>query len=480
VKPWKLLAALAVFLGLWWGADLGRPETGAMAAVAALMAVLWLTEALPLAATALLPLVLFPLLGIAATKAVAAKYMNATVFLLLGGFLIAQALERWGLHRRIALAVLGTFGGRPLAVVAGFVCATAFLSMWISNTAATLVMLPIALAVLGRFEAALPGDQARRFAAALLLSLAYAASMGGVMSLVGSPPNLVFARLYQEAAGAEVDFLRWMLVGVPVGLSLLAVLVGYLYAVCLRRLDRGVDLSAVVAAERAALGPMSREEKWVAAVFGLTALLWTTRKGAVFGTVRIPGWQAWLPHGELVDDGTVAVAMAVLLFLLPARGCTTLLDAGVFARLPWGVVILFGGGFALASGFQDSGLSAWLTTRLGELGGLGRLETMAVVAGGMTFLTELTSNTATTQLVLPLLVSLARALELDPVWLMLPAALSASCAFMFPVATPPNAIVFASGRLAIADMVKAGLVLNLAGTLVIVAVAAVLIPQLFG
>lgn len=480
MKPWGLFAALAVFLALWWGVDLGRPETGAMAAVAALMAVLWLTEALPLAVTALLPLVLFPLLGIAATKAVAAKYMNATVFLLLGGFLIAQALERWGLHRRIALAVLGTFGGRPLAVVTGFVCATAFLSMWISNTAATLVMLPIALAVLGRFETALPGDQARRFAAALLLSLAYAASMGGVMSLVGSPPNLVFARLYQETAGIEVDFLRWMLVGVPVGASLLAVLVGYLYAVCLRRLDGGVDLSAAVAAERAALGPMSREEKRVAAVFGLTALLWTTRKGVTVGAVRIPGWQAWLPHGELVDDGTVAIAMAVLLFLIPARGRTTLLDTGVFARLPWGVVILFGGGFALASGFRDSGLSAWLTARLGDLTGLGRLETMAVVAGGMTFLTELTSNTATTQLVLPLLVSLARAFGLDPVWLMLPAALSASCAFMFPVATPPNAIVFASGRLAIGDMVKTGLVLNLVGTMVIVALTAALIPRLFG
>ncbi|BCX82080.1 solute carrier family 13, member 2/3/5 [Methylomarinovum caldicuralii] len=319
MKPYRLLLSAAVFFTLWWGVDLDRPETGAMAAVAGLMACLWLTEAIPLAVTALLPLVLFPLLGIAPTKAVAAKYMNATVFLLLGGFLIAQALERWQLHRRIALGVLGVFGGRPAAVLAGFVCATAFLSMWISNTASTLVMLPIAL--------------------------------------------------------------------------------------------------------------------------------------------------------------------AVLLFLLPARredgGRTTLLDAAVFARLPWGVVILFGGGFALASGFVDSGLSAWLAARLGDVAGIGRLGAVTLVAAGMTFLTELTSNTATTQLVLPLLASLAPVLHLDPVWLMLPAALSASCAFMFPVATPPNAIVFASGRLAIGDMVKTGLLLNLVGIAVVVALTSGLIPLLF-
>jgi len=484
VKPYRLLLSLTVFLALWWGLELERPETGAMAAVAGLMACLWLTEALPLAVTALLPLVLFPLLGIAATKAVAAEYMNSTVFLLLGGFLIAQALERWQLHRRIALGVLGVFGGRPVAVLTGFVCATAFLSMWISNTASTLVMLPIALAVLSRFEALLPSEQARRFAVALLLSLAYAASMGGVMSLVGSPPNLVFARLYQEVSGVEVDFLRWMLVGLPVGLTLLTVLVIYLYGIYLRRLDAAVDLSAVVAAERTALGPMSREERSVAAVFALTALLWLTRKGIQVGEVHLPGWQSWVPHGRLLDDGTVAIAMAVLLFLLPARQAdgsrTTLLDAGVFARLPWGVVILFGGGFALASGFVDSGLSAWLAGRLGEFAGIGRTGALFLVAAGMTFLTELTSNTATTQLVLPLLASLAEVLRLDPVWLMLPAALSASCAFMFPVATPPNAIVFASGRLRIGDMVKTGLLLNGVGIVVVVGVTTVLIPLLFG
>ncbi|BCX88133.1 solute carrier family 13, member 2/3/5 [Methylomarinovum tepidoasis] len=483
MKPYRLLLSAAVFAALWWGVELGRPETGAMAAVAGLMACLWLTEAIPLAVTALLPLVLFPLLGIAATKAVAAKYMNATVFLLLGGFLIAQALERWQLHRRIALGVLGVFGGRPVAVLAGFVCATAFLSMWISNTASTLVMLPIASAVLSRFEALLPAEQARCFAVALLLALAYAASLGGVMSLVGSPPNLVFARLYQEATGVEVDFLRWTLVGLPVGATLLAVLVGYLALVYLRRLESGVDLAGVVAAERAALGPMGREEKAVAGVFAATALLWLTRKGVTLGNLRLPGWQSWLPHGGMVDDGTVAIAMAVLLFLLPARredgGRTTLLDATVFSRLPWGVVILFGGGFALASGFVDSGLSAWLAARLGNFAGIGRLGAVTLMAAGMTFLTELTSNTATTQLVLPLLASLARVLHLEPVWLMLPAALSASCAFMFPVATPPNAIVFASGRLAIGDMVKTGLLLNLVGIAVVVAVTSGLIPLLF-
>ncbi|HHJ38152.1 MAG: hypothetical protein AXA67_03420 [Methylothermaceae bacteria B42] len=484
MKPLILGIALVIFAGLALALDLGdSPQTGHMAAIAILMALLWITEAIPLAATALLPLVLFPLFGIAATKVVAAKYMNSTVFLLLGGFMIAQAMERWQLHRRIALTVLAWFGGRPASLMMGFIVATAFLSMWISNTATTLVMLPIALAILARFEALLGPRQAHRFAVVLLLAIAYAASIGGMMTLVGTAPNLVFARLYEETTGQEVDFLRWMMIGLPVGITMLMALVLYLKSVYLRRLPKLEQLETIVAQERARQGRISREEKLVAWVFAATAILWISRKGVTLNNFHLPGWQQWLAFGDLIDDGTVAIAMAILLFLLPARGDsgqrTTLLDQGVFMRLPWPVVILFGGGFALASGFEQSGLSTWIASQLQGLAGTGMLGLMVSVSTGMTFLTELTSNTATTQLVLPILASLAKALALEPVWLMLPATVSASCAFMFPVATPPNAIIFGSGRVRVWEMVKTGLILNLVGIVVVTGLLKWLIPKVF-
>ncbi len=450
-----------------------------MAAVAVLMALLWMTEAVPLAVTALLPLVLFPLLGIASSQVVAGRYMNSTVFLLLGGFLIAQAMERWGLHRRIALSVLGFFGGQPIALVLGFITATSFLSMWISNTASTLVMLPIALAVLSRFEGLVPPAKAHRLGIALLLAIAYSASLGGMMTLVGTPPNLVFAKLYGDIAGVEVDFARWLLVGVPVGLAMLAILVVYLVVLYLRGFGKGIELDSLLHEERQRLGPMSAEEWKVALVFVITALLWIGRKGITFGDWRLPGWQEWLAHGRLVDDGTVAIAMATLLFMIPARGGSALLDVKAFGRLPWPVVILFGGGFALASGFVDSGLSAVLASGLGDLGGTGRTGLMFMVAGGMTFLTELTSNTSTTQMILPVLASFAGGADIDPLWLMLPATFSASCAFMFPVATPPNAIVFGSGLIRMRDMIRTGLFLNLIGIPVVVGLLGLLIPRVF-
>ncbi len=479
MKPRLLLIAWILFALLLWLFDLGSPASSHMAAVAVLIAFLWMTEAVPLAVTALLPLVLFPLLGIASTRVVAGKYMNSTVFLLIGGFLIAQAMERWGLHRRIALSVLGVFGGQPVALVLGFITTTAFLSMWISNTAATLVMLPIALAILAHFEGLVSAHKAHRLGVALLLGIAYSASLGGLMSLVGTPPNLVFARLYSDLSGVEVDFARWLFVGVPVGAAMLVILAGYLTVLYLWGFGRGINLKAILSEEKARLGPVSSEEWKVAAVFTATALLWLGRKGIDLANWHVPGWQGWLSHGELLDDGTVAIAMAVLLFLIPAKGKSALLDVNAFGRLPWAVVILFGGGFALASGFVDSGLSAYLAGILGDLSGVSQIGIMAMVAAGMTFLTELTSNTATTQMVLPILASVADALHTDPLWLMLPATFSASCAFMFPVATPPNAIVFGSGHIQMKDMICTGLFLNLIGIPVVVGMLTWLIPLVF-
>jgi len=479
VKYRPLLLSWLVFLSLLALLDLGSAASSRMAAVAVLMALLWMTEAVPLAVTALLPLVLFPLLGIAATNVVAGKYMNSTVFLLLGGFLIAQAMERWGLHRRIALTVLGGFGGHPVALLLGFITATSLLSMWISNTASTLVMLPIALAVLGRFEGLVAVEKTRRLGVALLLAIAYSASLGGMMSLVGTPPNLVFARIYGDTAAVEVDFARWLLVGVPLGLAMLSVLAVYLTLLYLRGFGKGIDLAAVLAEERRRLGPVSGEEWKVAAVFAVTAMLWMGRRGIDLGAWRLPGWQGVLAHGDLVDDGTVAIAMAALLFMIPARGGSALLDVKAFGRLPWTVVILFGGGFALASGFTDSGLSAVLASRLEGMGNVSLTGLMFMVAGGMTFLTELTSNTSTTQMILPILASLAKGFEIDPLWLMLPATFSASCAFMFPVATPPNAIVFGCGLIRMRDMIRTGLVLNLIAIPVVVGLLGWLIPRVF-
>lgn len=487
VKHAGLLAAVIIPGVMLLTAEFGdRPEVCRMAAIATLVAILWITEAVPLAAAALLPLVLFPLFGIASTRATAAHYMNSTVFLLIGGFLIALAMQRWDLHRRIALAVLAFVGTRPVRLMVGFMLASAGLSMWISNTATTLVMLPIALAILSRFESGLETAQIHRFSVGLLLAIAYSASIGGMMTPVGTAPNLVFMRLYETTAVNHPDlgFAHWMMMTIPVGLVLLLVLGVYMAGFHFRRLPDSTEVAELVRLERARLGPVSYEEKVVSIVFAFTALAWVTRKGLEFGEFTIRGWQHYLDYGDLLDDGTVAILMAFVLFLIPARSGdgrgARILDEKVFSELPWPVVVLFGGGFALASGFVESGLSAYLASQLSGLERVSPTLMMGAVAGGMTFLTEMTSNTATTQLVLPILQSVSIAMNVPEIWLMLPATLSASCAFMLPVATPPNAIVFGSGRLRVMDMVRTGFFLNLAGIVVIVVILKIMIPLVGG
>lgn len=464
----------------------GNPLTVRMAAVAAAMSVLWITEAIPLAATALLPLVLFPLLGISSSNDVAEKYMNSTVFLLIGGFMIALAMERWNLHKRIALNVIALFGDHPKRLMLGFMAATSFLSMWISNTATTLVILPIAMAILSRFEPELTAEQSKRVTVGLLLAIAYSASIGGMMTLVGTAPNLVLARVYEISnAGVEpIGFAQWMILGMPIGflmLTITAVFISFLY---FRQIPSPSALQSTIMTEKNKLGSMGFEEKMVLLLFTTTALLWITRKGITLGNFIMPGWQNFIDTDRLLDDGTVAIGMALLLFLIPARDSqgkrTTILDSEVFFKLPWSVVVLFGGGFALASGFVDSGLSAYIAAQLQGLNVGNMIQVLFSVAAAMTFLTELTSNTATTQLVLPILQSAAEAMSISPLWLMLPATFSASCAFMFPVATPPNAIVFGSGKLHVIDMVKTGVVLNLVGILIIISVVWLLGPLVFG
>lgn len=447
----------------------------AMAAIATWMATWWISEAVPVAVTALLPLVLLPLARIQPMEAVAENYGRSTIFLFLGGFLIALALQRSGLHRRVALKIVHRVGSRPARLVLGFMLATWVLSMWISNTSTTMLMLPIALSVLATArDQGAAEDDVRRLAIAVLLGVAYAANMGGMATLVGTPPNLAFARLFQQLfpAAPEISFFQWMALALPFSAAFLVSGWWLLTRVAQRLPDTellgGHD---VIAGLREALGPLRRDELWCGAVFVLTALLWMTGTGITLGETSLPGWRDLTGLRGSVDDATVAVAMALLLFLIPSkqRSCRTLLSWGDTRDVPWGVLILFGGGFALAGGFSESGLSDWAGQRLSVLEGAPAWVLVLSVCVGLTFLTELTSNIATTEMVLPILAAGATALAVDPRALMIPATLSASCAFMMPVATPPAAIVYGSGQVPIGEMVRTGLLFNLLGVILVMA-----------
>ena len=469
--------AVMVGSGPWWGftldaslAPAGQQQLNSMAAVAVLMAVWWLTEAVPMAVTALMPLVYFPTLGIMPAKAIAAEYGHPVIFLFLGGFLIALAVEESGLHRRVALWIVSIMGDQPRRVVFGFMLGTAVLSMWISNTATVMLMLPIAVSVLAQSDAqgGDPNEQ-RKFNVALLLGIAYAASIGGMGTLIGTPPNVAFRAIYgnefpvHDAATPEISFFRWMLMALPFALIFLVV-AWWLLTRVIFRLPDGSLLGGrdVIGEQRRELGPVSKAEFRTAVVFVITALLWVFRE---------PLTGTGLYRGGYVKDGTVAMLMAVMCFIIPSgsKPNAALLEWQSVRRVPWGLLILFGGGLALARGMEYTGLDVYLGQRLAvTLRSLPDVGKMAVTALGMTSLTELTSNTASVNMISPVLARSAQDLQVPPLMLMLPATLAASCAFMLPVATPPNAIVYGSGRLRIYDMIKAGLWLNLIGVVLVV------------
>ncbi len=470
---WLGLGLFAVIL-LFVDLEPGEPLVTRMAAVAALMAVWWITDAIPLAATALLPLVLFPLLGIMRGRDTAPVYVNHIIFLFVGGFIIALAMEKWGLHKRIALWIIRAVGSSPARLILSFMIASAFLSMWISNTATTIMMVTIGLAIIAEQESAFGRQRTHKLSVGMLLAIAYGASIGGIATLVGTPPNLSFVRIL-EIVFPDVEpigFGQWMLLGLPLTATML-VIVWLLLTRVFFRAPKDLTLPAdVIREESRQLGPMRFAEGAVLAVFTLTALLWVFRKDLNLGMVTLPGWSNLLPFPELIDDGTVAVAMALTLFLIPSRASGSdrsraIADLGIFARVPWHIVLLFGGGFALAKGFQTTGLSAFVGEQFAGLEGAPPVAMIAAACTTLTFLTELTSNTATTEMVLPILASAGVAVGENPLLLMIPATLSASCAFMLPVATPPNAIIFGSGRITIADMAKVGIVINLIGIAVI-------------
>jgi sodium-dependent dicarboxylate transporter 2/3/5 len=451
------------------------------AATTVLMAVWWLTEALPVAVTALVPLVVLPLAGVMDAAAISAPYASKTNFLFLGGLVIATALARWNLHRRIALVIILRFGATPSRLVLGFMTATALISAWISNSAVTMMMLPIATAVLDHFERDAP-DLVESLGPVLLLAVAYAATIGGMATIVGTPPNAVFvgalAQLFPDAP--PVGFLEWMMVGVPLAALMIPMAWAWLVfgASDLGRSSDTVD-HGVLRRQLDELGPLSTPERRVLVVFVATALLWMFRRPIETGSFLLPGWSMLLPDPSMAGDSTVAIAMATLLFALPAgdEDGSRLLDWETAVRLPWGVILLLGGGFALAAAIQSSGLAAWLGNVLGWAGAQPGFVGVLLLCLLVSFVTEVTTNTAITTIFMPILAATAIAGSFDPRLLMVPCTMAASLCFMMPSGTAPNAIVFSDGRLSVAKMARVGFPLNLlAVVLVAVVVWTVALP----
>lgn len=456
-------------------------------AVTVLMAIWWISIAIPIPATSLLPLVLFPLLGVMDSGATAAAYTNNNIFLFMGGFILALGVQRWGLHRRIALHIVHAIGTNPSRMVLGFMLATAFLSMWISNTATALMMLPIAMAVIASLDTLGNEPTGGGFAPALLLGVAYSASIGGLATPIGTPPNISFLRIQEIVYpnAPPIPFGRWTLAVLP----LVAVFLPLAWLLLTRlfgRLDRSDGQRAaragaeIIRTELAGLGRMDRSERRMLWLFASTAVLWITRADLDLGGVAIPGWaglvERWVgapfAAGNL-HDATVAMAMAIAAFLIPGEPDPTgkpraLMDWETAVKLPWGILLLFGGGFALAGAFLETGLSQHLGEQFASrVTGIHPLLLVGATCLLLTFLTEVTSNTATTEVMLPVLAGAAGAMAIHPLLLMLPATLSASCAFMLPIATPPNAIIFGSGQIEMRQMVRAGILLNLLGVVLI-------------
>ncbi len=450
----------------------GNRAVSATAAIALWMAFWWITEAVPLAVTSLLPVVLFPAFGVMNGRTVSSTYFNHVIFLFIGGFIIALAMQKWNVHKRIALKILLVTGASAGRILFGFMLATAFLSMWISNTATAMMMIPILMSIIGELRENLPEKSVNRFSIALLLGVAYSASIGGMATLVGTPPNLSFARIFQIyfPTAPEITFAQWFFFALPI--SALFFFMVWLYLYLLFRPKNKKAWSSfdrsVLQRQYLKLGKTSIAEKQILIIFAATAILWLFRSKLNFGAFSIPGWSELFPDPTFINDGTVAIASAILLFALPSRqGKAKLMDWSTARQLPWRIVLLFGGGFALAAGFKESGLSLWFGEQLDWIGDTNPIIVIFAIALMTTFLTELTSNTATTEMLLPILAGLAITTETNPLLFMIPATLSASMAFMLPVATPPNAIVFGTGQLSIAQMARNGFVLNVLGAIII-------------
>jgi sodium-dependent dicarboxylate transporter 2/3/5 len=468
-----IIIGLVVFISFILFVDLvpGQPSVTITAAIAILMAYWWVSEAIPIGVTSLLPIILFPVFGVMNGKDISNAYINYVIFLFIGGFLMALALEKWGLHKRIALKILKHLGGSTFKVLIGFMLASSFLSMWMSNTATAMMMLPIAFSISRTLENLHGEEKLGKFPTAILLGIAYACSIGGIATLVGTPPNLSFVRIFEIVYpnAPEITFGQWFIFALPLSIILFSITFFILYLMFpsskeLKKMD-----TQFFKTEYKKLGKMSKEEIRVGYLFVTLVLLWIFRRPLDLGFIEIPGWSTLFPNAAYLNDGTVAIFVAILLFIIPSsKKNEGLVTWKIIAKIPWNIVLLFGGGFALATAFIESGLSAYIGEQLKGASELSNTALLASVTAMMTFLTEFTSNTATTEMMLPVISSLSNQIELHPLFLMIPITLAASLAFMFPVATPPNAIVFGTGKLKMIDMVKAGIIINIIGILFIV------------
>ncbi|MDP2284938.1 MAG: SLC13 family permease [Pseudohongiella sp.] len=437
----------------------------------------WITEAIPIPATSLLPILLLPVTGVLDNASVTSAYGDDIIYLFLGGFFIATAMEKWNLHKRIALAIIAFVGTSTQRILLGFMLATGFLSMWVSNTAAVMMMVPMALAITNQVAKTLKGrdDEAHvpSFEKALLFGVGYGGTIGGLGTLIGTPPNIILAAQVQQLFGTEISFAGWMLIGAPLVLVLLIVTWLYLGHVAfpakIHNLPGGREM---IQRERDALGKMGYEEKIVAAVFVGAAFMWIS---------RVQVWEKIFLIPEL-RDGMIAIAAAVLLFVFPSKtpGQTRVLDWKDSKEIPWGILLLFGGGLAIAAAFRASGLSTWMGNQLTVFDSFHLIVMIAGATLLILFLTEITSNTATATMILPVVAALALALEIHPYALMIPCAMAANCAFMLPVGTPPNAIIFATDKLKITEMMKVGFLLNMIAAALITLLVYFVVPVIWG
>lgn len=479
----KLSLLLRKYLGLGLGpvlffillfgkpfSELG-PEANATLAVTVWVSIWWIVEIVPIPVTSLLPIVLLPLANAASIDQTTAAYGDKMLFLFVGGFIIALAMEKSNLHRRIALNIINFVGTSPAKILLGFMVATGLLSMWISNTATTLMMLTIVTAIIHQLSTKNTNDlQLNGFFKSLLLGIAYAASIGGIATLVGTPTNPIFVAIANDLYHDEVSFYKWMLIGIP--FSTLLILIAWrilLFQYKIRRINLAMD-NQVIKNEIIQLGKISYEEKAVAIVFGFTAFAW------IFRSLLI---EPFLP---MVNDTSIAIFSAVVLFLIPAKGSNNLgiLTWAEAVKIPWGVILLFGGGLSLAAAFKSSGLAFWLGQQLSGLDALPIFLLILFVTIFVNFMTEITSNVATASIILPVLAALSDAIGIHPYLLMIPATMAASCAFMLPVATAPNAIVFGSGIIKVRDMAASGFALNLTSSVIISLITYFLVSIIFG
>ena len=442
--------------------------------VAILMATWWLTEAIPLPATGLLPIVLFPLLGISSIKDTAQAFSHPIIFLFMGGFIIGLAMQHTGLHKRIAYYIISKFKSSPKSLVFGFMCATAFLSMWISNSATAIMMLPIALSIITVFKEDKNDIKDNNFDKALVLSIAFSATIGGIATIIGTPPNTVMAAMLSEIYNYEINFVDWLKIGLPTSIILLPITWIILTFLCFPLNSKASIKDKVIRDKIKELGKISQDEIMVGIVFIITASLWISRKWL---STALDGV---IPAGAL-NDSTIAIMAAIFLFIIPSNRPKRkrLIDWQVAQNIPWGALILIGGGLSLATVINSSGLATWIGSLSSNLSNISIVFIVLICIASIIVLTELTSNTATASTFIPIMGATALGLGQDPLLLIIPATLAASCAFMMPVATPPNTIAYASGHLKISDMIKAGIWLNIISIIIIGVIITLILGPVF-